>query len=237
MSPYVGETAVARIVERARELGASLAGIASVELLGHSPSYEACDQVYRRDEWPQQARSVLVLALLHDPSMPELDWWSMRPGGTLGNRQLARIAAGLMPWLARELGIHARPVPYGVERGGVFLKDAAALAGLGVVGRNNLLITPEFGPRVRLRALFLDTALEPGGPMDFDLCATCDMPCRTACPEGAFRDGSYSNLLCSRQMATNEANRAMTQKTCSGGLLLGVVMYCRDCELACVVGA
>jgi len=34
--------------------------------------------------------------------------------------------------------------------GDVSLRHAAVAAGLGVVGRNNLLVTPEFGPRVRL---------------------------------------------------------------------------------------
>jgi epoxyqueuosine reductase len=39
-----------------------------------------------------------------------------------------------------------RPLPYKVEEGGMFLKDAATLAGLGIIGKNNLLITPEFEP-------------------------------------------------------------------------------------------
>jgi epoxyqueuosine reductase len=39
-----------------------------------------------------------------------------------------------------------RPLQYKVEEAGMFLKDAATLAGLGIIGKNNLLITPEFEP-------------------------------------------------------------------------------------------
>lgn len=37
---------------------------------------------------------------------------------------------------------------------------------------NNLVITPEFGPRTRLGALFLEVELEPTGPIDFNPCET-----------------------------------------------------------------
>jgi len=89
--------------------------------------------------------------------------------------------------LNEEFSINARPLSYRIEEGGIFLKDAAALAGLGIIGKNNLLITPEYGPRVRLRALFLDLDLEPTGPIDFAPGEACDMPCRRACPQKAFR--------------------------------------------------
>ena len=235
MRPSVSQPTSTRIVEQARFLGASLAGVASVEALRHSSSYHAYHDICDRAEWPEEARSVLVLALAHDPSKPELDWWDIRPGGTPGNHQLIRIATGLKQWLVKEVGLNGRPLPYGVDRGGIFLKDAAVLAGLGVIGKNNLLITAEFGPRVRLRALFLDATVEPGGPIDFDPCAACGMPCRRACPENAFRDGFYSRPLCRRQMAANEANRTIVGKRHAGGLSLGAVRYCRACELACVV--
>jgi hypothetical protein len=62
-----------------------------------------------------------------------------------------------------------RPLPYRVEHGGTLFKDAAALAGLGTIGKNNLVITPEYGPHVRLKAMFLDVDLEPTGPIGFTL--------------------------------------------------------------------
>jgi epoxyqueuosine reductase len=106
---------------------------------------------------------------------------------------------------------------------------------LGVIGKNNLLITPEFGPRVRLRALFLDVALEPTGPADFDPCAGCDMPCRRACPQKAFRGGSYSRDLCDMQMGEDETNEVIIENWGNDDSPSTVRKYCRACELACPV--
>ena len=77
-------------------------------------------------------------------------------------------------------------MPYGIDAGGTFLKDAAVLAGLGSIGRNNLLLTPEFGPRMRLRALLIEAELAPTGPVPFDPCAGCAEYCRRVCPRDAF---------------------------------------------------
>ena len=93
--------------------------------------------------------------------------------------------------LAETFEIAAQPLPYHVEKGGIFLKDAAMLAGLGIIGANNLLITPQFGPRVRLRALFLDCELAaPTGPLNFSPCDGCNQPCWEACPQQAFVSGT-----------------------------------------------
>jgi len=231
---------VAHIIEKAKEFGASLAGIASVESLKVSPSYDACGKPPYYEgygsniEWPEDAKSVLVLALSHPKSKPELDWWSRMPGITLGNRQLMNLANKMSQWIRQELDINTHLVVYHVEAGGIFLKDAAALAGLGVIGKNNLLITPEFGPRVRLRALLLDADLQPTGPIAFDPCAGCDMPCRKACPQEAFGDGSYTFPVCNKQMTENETSSAVVENWVNDSPGR-VIKYCRTCELACPV--
>ena len=80
------------IVEKAKEsLGASLAGIADIDDLIASPSYEIYDkkpilQGIQEREWSEDHKSVLVWALVHPASEPVLDWWSMKvPGFTPGN--------------------------------------------------------------------------------------------------------------------------------------------------------
>jgi epoxyqueuosine reductase len=70
-------------------------------------------------------------------------------------------------------------------------------AGLGQLGRNGLLITPEYGPCVRLCKLFTDLPLEPDAPIDFGLTETCRdcSRCADAC-EGeaisAAREPSFA---------------------------------------------
>jgi epoxyqueuosine reductase len=207
------------IIEKAQSLGASLAGIASTASLENSPSY----QVYGTVAWPAEAKSVLVLALVHKKNEPELDWWGV-PGGTRGNQRLKKISIALKKCLEEEFNINARALPYQLADGGIFLKDAAVLAGLGIIGANNLLITPGFGPCTRLRALFLEKDVTPTGPIDFSPCDSCDKPCWKACPQKAFSSGSYNSILCDKQMKADE-----TKARIEGTL----VKYCRACELAC----
>ncbi len=149
--------------------------------------------------WPEGVRSLLVIALEHPANQPEMDWWFGRSDPS-GNRILADIVQRLCDWVPEAFGIQTFHLPYHVERGGVYLKDAAVVAGLGCIGRNNLLITREYGPRVRLRALTLGADLPSSGAVDqagvgapddpvrFDPCSSCDAPCLRACPQGAFAD-------------------------------------------------
>jgi len=232
-----------KIVEKARALGASLAGIARIDDLKASQSFEKYDAApyypeYEGVEWRKEHRSVLVWALAHPASEPVLDWWSLKvPGFTPGNRVLRKQSRRLRIWLGEELGITALSLPYQIEYGGTFLKDSAVLAGLGVIGKNNLLVTPELGSNLRLRGIFLEAELEPTGPIDFDPCYGCDTPCHSACPRGAFESGSYERSICKGEMDQNDADVEILD-----GPIMGieepcdVTVYCRGCEIACPVG-
>jgi reductive dehalogenase len=61
-------------------------------------------------------------------------------------------------------------------------------AGLGELGRNGLLITPLYGPRVRLCKVFTDAPLVPNRPISFGVKEFCDvcMKCATDCPSGSI---------------------------------------------------
>jgi epoxyqueuosine reductase len=230
------------IVEKAKEFGASLAGIATVDDLKASVSYEVYDKSpyydeYKGVEWRKEYKSVLVWALAHPPSEPVLDWWSLKvPGFTPGNRELRTQSKRLRVWLGEDLGVTALSLPYQIEYGGAFLKDSAVLARLGVIGKNNLLVTPEFGSNVRLRGIFIEAELEPTGPIDFDPCNGCDMPCHRSCPRGAFNSGAYERAICREEMDQNDTDVEILD-----GPIMGideaceVIKYCRNCELACPV--
>jgi reductive dehalogenase len=64
----------------------------------------------------------------------------------------------------------------------------AVQAGLGEVGRHSLLITPEFGPRLRLGKIFTDMPLVLDRPKNFGVREFCDIcqRCSNACPPKAI---------------------------------------------------
>jgi epoxyqueuosine reductase len=230
-----------RILEKARSLGASVAGVADVAPLKASPSHRISPrigmglEVRWRDapedavpvevDWPADAVSAVVIGVSHPADRPELDWYDGK--GTPGNRALIGIVKQLSGWLEDDFSMTTHRPPYFIESSGVFMKDAAVLAGLGRVGRNNLVVTPEYGPRVRWRVLLLDHAAQATGPVEYDPCAGCDEPCRRACPVGAFdataydatvlgqsqlpaTDGTYDRITCNTKMAQDVEDAAGT---------------------------
>lgn len=221
-----------RIIAKALSLGASLAGSATIRSIRRTPSHRKAGDLC----WPEAAKSAVILALQHPAGKPSLDWWDSRSGKTPGNRKLMRVVGGMRQWLEAELALTAFPLPYGVEDGGIFLKEAAVLAGLGCIGRNNLLITPRFGPRVRLRALLLEAELPDGGGLAFDPCTGCPAPCLQTCPQEAFARGRYDRRRCRRQIEKDQENPYRIMDMSSMTYAITCIKYCRACEFACPVG-
>jgi reductive dehalogenase len=71
----------------------------------------------------------------------------------------------------------------------------AVQAGLGEYGRHGLLITPEFGPRVRIAKIFTDFPLAPDRPIHFGVREFCEVcrRCSSSCPPKAIPDGPPSD--------------------------------------------
>ncbi len=85
-------------------------------------------------------------------------------------------------------------------------KMAATRAGLGWIGKTDLLVTEEFGPRLRLVSVLTDRLLEPlRPPVDESRCGGCE-ECVRACPGEAAngrlwdihtdRDEFYNAFAC-----------------------------------------
>lgn len=82
----------------------------------------------------------------------------------------------------------------------------ADLAGLGGRSRLGLLLSPEFGLWLGLRAAcFVDAALPFSAAPNPDPCAGCPAPCISACPGNAFVDGQWSVDRCSAFHAESTA--------------------------------
>ena len=64
-------------------------------------------------------------------------------------------------------------------------KTAATRAGLGWVGKNDLLITPQFGPGIRLTVVLTDAPLKAAVPINESGCGSCSA-CVDICPGKAI---------------------------------------------------
>jgi len=257
-----------QIINKALEFGASAAGIANVAELKESPSHAiskkipgflntGTNQVDGKKEgeihWPDKAKSAIVIAVEHPKGSPDMDWWLKgSKGGTKGNAKLIAVFSNLADWLENKKKIQCIKLAYHIEHGAVFMKDAAVLGGLGCIGKNNLLVTPRFGPRIRLRVMLLYEDLPSLGILDFDPCTDCKEYCRKACPQHAFdnkiyshqelklnalpgRTGVYSRAECNLQMEKNQRNGRVVD-IAGSGKKGREVKFCRNCEMACPVG-
>ena len=73
-------------------------------------------------------------------------------------------------------------------------KYAATAAGLGVLGKNGLVITPSYGPRVKLTALLTKAQIKPDEMVLGDPCEGCST-CIKVCPSGALKEPQGSQRV------------------------------------------
>jgi epoxyqueuosine reductase len=106
------------------------------------------------------------------------------------NRILDEIAFRTALTLQND-GFYSLPIPASQVldkeelRGAISHKAVARMAGLGWQGKNLLLITPQYGSRVRLVTVLTKAPLKPDvAPRN--RCGNC-MLCRDACPAGAIK--------------------------------------------------
>ena len=140
-----------------------------------------------------QAKSMIIVGLSYYMKEPPTELWNDPTRG-----RIARYAWGqdyhdvLLPML-KELAIFvkkdiAQPLNARcyVDTGPVLERDHAARAGLGFIGKNSLLIHPQFGSYLFLGEILLDIELdydEPAKPSG--TCGNCQR-CQDVCPTHAF---------------------------------------------------
>jgi epoxyqueuosine reductase QueG len=69
---------------------------------------------------------------------------------------------------------------------------AMYLAGLGTLGLNCSILTPQFGPRVFVTSIITDAPLSAGKPMKEELCTRCGL-CVQSCPIDAIDGMGWKN--------------------------------------------
>jgi len=192
------------IKEQAIKLGADLAGICSAQTLNESPPDPKWPQIPERI-W-KNCQSVIVLA-------KKIPWGMFRAEGMLLKQTTPHMVMGRLENIALDLvyyleeqGSNALPVSQqqtdlNLKKGTygpLSLRHVAVEAGLGTLGLNLMLLTPEYGPRVYLTAVLTDAEIEPDRRQEKRLCIgpSCAR-CLLVCPGDAVEHWGLDKRRCS----------------------------------------
>ncbi len=173
-----------RVKEVARFYGANLVGITEVDPRWVYANYfEPITGAAGKLELPYKYAIVMGI---------EMDWPEINqsPGHEASAAtakaysKMAQLTGSLAKYI-RVLGYEAIPCGNDTAQSIPLAIDA----GLGELGRNGLMLSPEYGPRQRLCKVFTELPLVPDQPVDFGIqsfCETCHA-CASACPVDAIR--------------------------------------------------
>lgn len=182
------------------ELGADLCGIASVDRLNEAPKgYHPCDIL-------PSCKSVIVIAKRFP--VGTLSCNTPVPYMIVRNKLSEDIDAMSICFCARaeELGFIA--VPTGTTsfarvdandgrcRAMVSAKHCAVAAGLGRIGKNTLLVTPEYGNMIWLSVILTDAELDPDEALKGNPCPEGCSICIDNCPAGALGNPEMNQGAC-----------------------------------------
>jgi epoxyqueuosine reductase len=226
---------VAYLTEQILGWGASLVGFADLDGVVSAPPFE----------WPRAVSIAVALdpaALAGVRQGPTPEYYREY---TRVNRALNEIA-GRAAEVIYSLGYRAEPFPATVPEGprssewvktlsvAFQHKTAATRAGLGWVGKNALLITPQFGPRVRLATVLTDMPLPAGEPLAAGECGEC-RACESACPAGGIKGrewqaGLEREALVDARACWKTARSLLRQRVGADNAVCGV------CVAVCPVG-
>jgi epoxyqueuosine reductase QueG len=204
--PLKGPVDAAAVKRRARELGADLCGIASAATLNAFPP---------DPRWPQTperispyCKSVIVI-------VQRIPVGAFRCKGNLPVqyldmlvlRRMDRIALKLAQELERcghpTFTLAAQETVWDMKRasyGQLSTRHLGVEAGLGTLGLEVNILTPEFGPRLYLTGILTEHELEPDERMQEQVCIgeSCSR-CLHSCPPDAVRQWGLDKAGCATE--------------------------------------
>ncbi|HDP16409.1 MAG TPA: epoxyqueuosine reductase [Candidatus Omnitrophica bacterium] len=135
------------------------------------------------------------------------------------NIALDRIAFRITGFIQSK-GYKALPVPasqiidWEKQKGHLSHKKIGNLAGLGFIGRNNLLVNPKLGARFRLVSILTDIPLDTAKPLNND-CGNC-RACIDACPAGAIKERAedFDYIKCYEKLKEFRNKKIVDQFIC-----------------------
>lgn len=156
----------------------------SIPVLSEEDRFEKTEEAWYI---PRSMNRVISLAFEEDYDAIANSPGRLASAATGNGYSRMAVTATTISEFIRMLGYRALPAGNGV---GLSIPIAVD-AGLGEIGRNGLLVTPKFGPRVRLAKVITDMPLSPDFPISFgvrEFCEAC-MLCAKECPSGAITKG------------------------------------------------
>jgi len=136
---------------------------------------------------PETMKTVIVFAVEMDYDTIDAAPTAMSNGGPQQGYSKMAITAGSVAAFIRDLGYNA--IPCGNNTG--VSVPMAIEAGLGEGARNGILVTPKYGPRVRLGKVITDLPMAYDKPISFgveEFCKVCKK-CAELCPSQAISYG------------------------------------------------
>jgi reductive dehalogenase len=136
---------------------------------------------------PRSMKYVIAMAIEMDGDCMEYGTTCLAGAATGNGYSRMAETAGTLAQFIRALGYNA--IPMGNDT--ALSIPIAVDAGLGELGRNGLLITPKYGPRVRLCKVLTDLPLVADKPIRFGVTEFCQVcgKCAKLCPSSSIIEG------------------------------------------------
>jgi len=135
------------------------------------------------------------------------------------NMFLDQLAFRAANWIQKN-GFSALPIPasqivdWNKQTAHLSHKKVGVLAGLGWIGRNNLLVNPQFGAQFRLATILTDLDIKKDKPIKKN-CGSCYV-CVKVCPAGAIqkKPEDFKHLLCFDKLKEFQKGNIVSQYIC-----------------------
>ena len=202
----------------AYELGADLCGIASVERFQDAPSGFSPLDIYSKCE------SVIVFAKrVPAGSLSAESCVPYTHASNMVTLEVDRIGVKFC-LILEDSRVKTVPIPSDdpseyweaetqYARGVLSLRHAGYLAGLGVMGKNTLLVNEKYGNMIQMGAILVDIKLESDPIADFSVCRENCSLCMDKCPQKAL-DGETVNQKNCRTLSNFVTERGFVLKRC-----------------------
>jgi epoxyqueuosine reductase len=176
------------VKKAARSFGADLVGICKQDRRWvYSKGYHLIDRTEFEINVPEEFEYVINIAVAMDYEHYKYAPTFIAGAGTgVGYSKMA-FAAGLLSQFLNQVGYNS--IPMGNDT--AMSIPLAIEAGLGELGRNGVLVTRKYGPRVRLCKVFTNIPLVADEPIEFgvaEFCKVCSK-CADNCPANAISRG------------------------------------------------